>query len=166
MKGQFQNSGRSGEVEIVFQGSSVSVYHEGQTFTFEYEQTPCGIQFTIGGRVHDVSLQNREGDAFLLKVNGKFAVYRWRDDRHVLATKTSSENHAKDELRAVMPGRVGNIYVRCGDSVEAGDPVIVLEAMKMENELKAPCTGIVDSIKVSAGDSVEMSALLVTFKPI
>jgi biotin carboxyl carrier protein len=59
-----------------------------------------------------------------------------------------------------MPGSIVRVLVDQGDQVAAGDVLLVLEAMKMENELKAPISGVVTSIHVQSGQTVEMNALL------
>ncbi len=64
-------------------------------------------------------------------------------------------------VRAPMPGKIVKILVKAGDKVEAGDPVVTLEAMKMENELCAPTKGTVKSVAVQKGDSVDSGQLLV-----
>jgi len=65
-------------------------------------------------------------------------------------------------LRAPMPGRVLAINVAKGEKVEAGQVVIILEAMKMENEIVSPIDAVVASIVVKKGDSVNSNDLLVT----
>ena len=67
------------------------------------------------------------------------------------------------ELKAPMPGMVLSIAVAPGQTVSEGDPLIVLEAMKMENNLKSPTDGTVKSIHVDAGKPVEKGAVLLTF---
>ncbi|MBC7186180.1 MAG: acetyl-CoA carboxylase biotin carboxyl carrier protein subunit [Calditrichaeota bacterium] len=62
-----------------------------------------------------------------------------------------------------MPGLVLEIRVREGDAVEAGQGVLVVEAMKMENELRAPCAGTVREVKVREKQSVEQNQLLIVF---
>ncbi len=64
-------------------------------------------------------------------------------------------------VRAPMPGKIVKILVKAGDQVKAGDPVITLEAMKMENELCAPAGGTVKAVPVQKGDSVDGGQLLV-----
>jgi biotin carboxyl carrier protein len=59
-----------------------------------------------------------------------------------------------------MPGRVVKVLVAPGDAVAAGQPVIIIEAMKMENEVKSGRAGVVHVIHVAAGDSVEADAVL------
>ena len=64
-------------------------------------------------------------------------------------------------LKSSMPGRVIKVLVAEGDEVVKGQPVLVLEAMKMENELKAPCDGRVTTLFVRDGDSVDTGARLI-----
>jgi len=61
-----------------------------------------------------------------------------------------------------MPGLVVRVEVSKGATVEVGEGVVVVEAMKMENELKAQIRGVVEQVHVKAGDRVEKGAPLVT----
>ncbi len=74
-----------------------------------------------------------------------------------------NEQKAQD-LKAPMPGLVLAIDVKVGQSIEKGDPVLVLEAMKMENVLKSTASGIVSSIEVEQGNAVEKGQVLVKFE--
>jgi biotin carboxyl carrier protein len=65
------------------------------------------------------------------------------------------------EIRAIIPGRVVAVSVAVGDNVEAGQQVLVVEAMKMQNELRAPREGSVERIGVAVGDTIEVGDLLV-----
>ena len=64
-------------------------------------------------------------------------------------------------LRAPMPGLIVQLRVSVGDSIAAGDGLVVMEAMKMENELRAQSGGRVRAVHVAVGDAVEKGALLV-----
>jgi pyruvate carboxylase subunit B len=64
-------------------------------------------------------------------------------------------------LLAPMPGLVVRVNVKAGDTVEAGQGLIVMEAMKMENELRAHGAGVVKAVRVAPGDAVEKGAVLV-----
>ena len=68
-------------------------------------------------------------------------------------------------LHAPMPGRVVRVEARVGDSVRAGQVLVVLEAMKMEHTLRAPHDGILDEVDCSPGDQVEAGAVLVVIRP-
>ncbi|MCA9653525.1 MAG: acetyl-CoA carboxylase biotin carboxyl carrier protein subunit [Myxococcales bacterium] len=59
-----------------------------------------------------------------------------------------------------MPGRVVRVLVAEGDAVDADDPLLIVEAMKMENEVRAPAAGVVRRVAVATGDTVEAGQLL------
>jgi biotin carboxyl carrier protein len=67
-------------------------------------------------------------------------------------------------IQAIMPGTIVRVLANEGDAVNAGDVVLVLEAMKMENELHAPVSGVVKAIHVQPGQAVEMNAVLAEIK--
>ena len=69
---------------------------------------------------------------------------------------------AAKELRAPMPGKVLEVLVEKGQDVNEGDPMLVLEAMKMENVLRAAGEGCIGSIFVSPGEAVEKDAVLIS----
>ena len=69
------------------------------------------------------------------------------------------------EVRTPMQGTVVKVLVAVGDAVEAGEPVVVLEAMKMENNLLAGCAGTVSEVRVAAGDLVGGGDLAVMIEP-
>jgi biotin carboxyl carrier protein len=64
------------------------------------------------------------------------------------------------ELRAIIPGRVLSVDVADGDSVDAGERLLVVEAMKMQNELRAPRAGTIRRIAVAPGETVELGDVL------
>jgi pyruvate carboxylase subunit B len=64
-------------------------------------------------------------------------------------------------VRAPMPGLVVKVEVAEGDSVQAGQGVVIIEAMKMENELKSESTGIVSTIHVTEGEAVDKDQVLI-----
>jgi len=75
---------------------------------------------------------------------------------------TSAISH-EASFRAPMPGLVVQIRVQPGQEVKAGDPLVVIEAMKMENVLKARTSGVVKSIPAAIGHSIEKGDILVEF---
>lgn len=66
------------------------------------------------------------------------------------------------KVNAPMPGTILDIKVNVGDAVKEGQPIIILEAMKMENDIVAPCDGTVNVIAVKKGDSVDTNQLVAT----
>lgn len=110
---------------------------------------------------------NKAEKSLTLKVNGNVYEVAVKDkfDQLMEEMGFGSATHNKiRELRAPMPGLVIDIRVQPGDAVQKGDPVIVLEAMKMENVLKAAGEGIVKSIEVTKGVSVEKNHVLLIFE--
>ena len=96
-------------------------------------------------------------------IDGKWCKVDVRDEQDLLLDKLGFKTAAEigeGELNAPMPGKILEVIVKEGDEVSIGDPVAILEAMKMENELKAPIDGVVKTIAVSKNDSVEKNALI------
>ena len=69
---------------------------------------------------------------------------------------------AGEPVKAPMPGVVLKVQVQQGQAVKAGQVLVILEAMKMENEIMAPCDGTVTSVSVTKGAAVESGTLLCT----
>jgi 3-methylcrotonyl-CoA carboxylase alpha subunit len=74
-------------------------------------------------------------------------------------------DHREGKLTAPMPGKVIAILVAPGSSVEKGDALLVMEAMKMEHTIHAPAAGTVDDILFAIGDQVQEGAQLLAFTP-
>jgi biotin carboxyl carrier protein len=70
----------------------------------------------------------------------------------------------KHGVWAPVPGKIVNVMVKVGDKVEEGAPVVILEAMKMENELHSPVKGTVSAVPAKKGDQAEKGQLLVAFE--
>lgn len=84
--------------------------------------------------------------------------------RHIRSlTGAGQKGSGPTTLKAPMPGLVVRVAVEEGAKVEAGSPLVVLEAMKMENELRAASAGTVKAIHIQPGTAVEKGALLVEF---
>ena len=79
---------------------------------------------------------------------------------YTLASQDIGQERAGGRIRAPMPGRITSILVKEGEAVETGTPLLILEAMKMQNELTSPTSGLVESIHVREGDAVKKDSLL------
>ena len=73
-----------------------------------------------------------------------------------------ADSSGRASLTAAMPGKIVRVLVAAGDEVVAGQGILVIEAMKMQNELKAPRAGRVTAVEVKENDSVNAGALLAT----
>lgn len=81
-------------------------------------------------------------------------------------TAAAAEASGPAPLRAPMPGLVVRVSVSVGDTVSAGQGLVVVEAMKMENELRASVAGVVTAVLAAPGQAVDKGALLVELGPI
>jgi len=130
----------------------------------EIDGTPVR-QVAIGSEVHRVVVRRHSGRGrYTLWLDG----YRYETEaldertraiRDLSAASSAAAGPAP--LVAPMPGLVIRVNVQVGDAVHAGQGLVVMEAMKMENELRAPASGIVKSVAVAPGTAVEKGALLV-----
>ncbi len=105
--------------------------------------------------------------SFLIRVNGNNYHLHVSDQFDELLKKLGFDNlDAKkiNEIKTPMPGMVSDIRVKIGDVVKKGDPLLVLEAMKMENIIKSTTDGIVKKINVTKGLAVEKNQVLICFE--
>ena len=89
----------------------------------------------VNGNVYDITLEVLEGEAAAASAGG-------------------------ETVKSPMPGTILSVNVKQGDAVKAGQVLMILEAMKMENEIMAPCDGTVSSVAVAQGASVDTGAVL------
>lgn len=121
----------------------------------------------IGTKLYSVDNIEWDKQTVNFTLNGRWCTARVRDERDLLLDEMgfkSAEALNEGKLTAPMPGKILEVMVQEGDKVELGEPVAILEAMKMENELKAPVSGIVESINVKEQDSLEKSALILAIE--
>ena len=74
--------------------------------------------------------------------------------------KQKIDKNENPPLQAPMQGLIVDVKVKAGEKVKAGDEIIILEAMKMENPIVAPCDGVINEIKVTKGDKVNTDDVL------
>lgn len=111
-------------------------------------------------RSYDVAVEDRDGGDLLVHVNGRQvpvsrARAAVRRAGHVAAAAGALT------VLAPMPGRIVKVLVEPGETLADGQPVVVLEAMKMQNEVRAPRGGRVEELRAVAGTLVEAGAVLV-----
>lgn len=157
----------------------------GELHHINFRREETQVIALIDGRRYEVSARAVEKDAYLLMNSGR--VYECRVESkqprqnslvvHVgndaypvtladpkrLSSVAASKAGAGDgsaQIIAPMPGKVVRILVEKGAEVEAGDSILVVEAMKMQNEMKSPRTGTVTEIRAAEGDTVNAGDVL------
>lgn len=134
--------------------------------------------FKIKGRQYDVEVKHYEEGVAQVDVNGTIyevevegpkkptaktpRLVRQRvDNRPEDAAIKPSAGKGASTIKAPLPGSVIKINVSVGDSINAGDTVMVMEAMKMENNIQAESAGTVKAIKANVGDTVMQDDVLI-----
>jgi biotin carboxyl carrier protein len=155
------------ELEVMLDGSLARAGDvETEAHMVEIEGTPLRM-VTIGGRVHRVlARRGNSAGQYTVHLDGfRFEVEaldeRTRAIKQLAGSAASPAGPAS--LAAPMPGLVVRVLVQSGDGVQAGQGVVVIEAMKMENELRASTAGVVRTVLVKPGSAVEKGAVLVEF---
>jgi biotin carboxyl carrier protein len=121
----------------------------------------------LNHKSYTIELLRSEDKKMELLVNGASFSLEIRNDLDLMLQKLGMDTLAEtkvNEVKAPMPGLVLRTLVDSGTEVQKGDPLLVLESMKMENVLKSPGSGIVDKIAVSAGQAVEKGQTLLRFR--
>ena len=156
---EFEQNGENGRTVLIFENRSIPVDLKRIGHSSVYSLFLDGKSYDIWASLKNGSIQiGIEGQSYLAKVE---------DERQRLL-KQLTRSEAKAEgivpINAPMPGLVVRISVDKGISVEKGQGVMVIEAMKMENEIKAPVSGIVKSIGVKQGEAIDKNALLLEIR--
>jgi biotin carboxyl carrier protein len=152
----------------------------GAAFAVEYSQRGNEYDTQVNGQGRRIQLLSEEDSALTLLVNGQpLRVQVVHDGQRSLATidghvyefshggekkglsRQRAAGRLSPEIRSPMPGKILDVRITVGDKVEAGQVLVLLEAMKMENTLTAEGGGRVKEIHVAVGDLVDLGQLLV-----
>jgi 3-methylcrotonyl-CoA carboxylase alpha subunit len=159
-------AGETRDVELTAQpGGDYRVRVAGFEHPARVTRLPDGMLVEIGDRQFQISL---DGDApeFRVHANGcRFTATVVDDLTRARARSRAGSARAKSGVvTSPMPGKVVQVLVVPGQEIAAGAPVVVVEAMKMENQLVAACDGVVREVLVRAGDAVDNGARLVVIE--
>ncbi len=146
--------------EITLQGGALTCEIDGKTVRGTILQTapPAYVIRLEDGRILSCAV-TVQGGITSISCNGQL----WLISVAEVYGEMSPDNEDSGgtaELRAPMPGRIVAVPVTTGSAVQRGDPIVVIEAMKMQNALSAPRAGTIQQIHVRSGDAVEAGQLL------
>lgn len=125
--------------------------------------SPGVYSVLLGTKSITVAL-SRENGLFDVSSEGRRQFLSLADKRDRAAKQRSDAASGPVEVRAQMPGKIISLLVLPGTEVEAGQSLLVIEAMKMQNELKSPRSGIVSKLLVSEGETVPANHKLVVIE--
>lgn len=128
---------------------------------------PGKFHMILDGKSMNIEVIDNDPKTPVIKVNGKIFQPVVKDETDLLLERLGMNIKAKkeiSELKAPMPGLVLDVKVGPGDEREAGEALVVLEAMKMENILKAPAKVKIKSVQVSKGDAIDKNTVLIIFE--
>ncbi len=161
---------------------------DGQSYALDLQHEGARVEATVDGRRYELEVRETEAGLFLVLAGGR--VYEcWANRDGTQQQGGTTEVHLGDELfqvtlidpkrlsgargagaeasggraqiKASMPGKVVRVLVATGALVEAGDALVVVEAMKMQNELKSPKSGSVVEVRAETGATVDAGDVLV-----
>ncbi len=118
---------------------------------------PWVLSLLVEGESHETAVFRSSDGVYSVDWRGSSFVVELVDPLTHLAevSRVDAGKPGRKIVRAYMPGRVVEVRVQPGDRVEVGQPMVVLEAMKMQNEIQAEHAGVVSRILVAAGEAVE-----------
>jgi len=160
-------NGRERLVELRERLGELSVTVDGEPVELAYERIDEEGQLLVlsGGRSYGVSIEG-DTDQIGITIAGHLYDVRIEDEREHAAHAAEREaSRGGGRVTSVMPGVVVEVLVARGAEVAAGQPLLVLEAMKMQNEIAAPAAGVVQEVFVEQGSAVGAGAPLVQLGP-
>ena len=119
----------------------------------------------IGGVSYVADVVDHEGTCQVDVGGEAYEVLVEEQTRWIIRTRGGAVGAGRSQtLRAPMPGKITHVAVQAGQPVQAGDTLVVIEAMKMENELKAAAAGTVGEVRVGVGQAVNPGDVLVVLE--
>ncbi|MFT7669415.1 MAG: biotin carboxyl carrier protein [Planctomycetota bacterium] len=163
MKYFVQVNGRERVVELTQRLGKLSTTVDGNEIDLAYESIDDQGQILVlsEGRSYGVSVEG-ESNQIDITIAGHLYGIEIEDERERAANAAErAAGKAGGLVKSVMPGVVVEILVELGQAVEAGEPLLILEAMKMQNEIASPVAGTVKEIQAVQGEAVSAGAKLV-----
>lgn len=170
MKLDIEIRGRKRTLEIerpagnsVWNGGRLRFRLDGVSLEADAVEVATGVySVLLGGRALEVRVQPVEGTRGLrVHVGGEELAAEISDPRSWRGNRgTALAAEGRQQILAPMPGKVVRVLVHPGDAVEAGQGLLVVEAMKMQNEIRSPKSGKIERVMVAEGQAVNAGEVL------
>ncbi|HYL86611.1 MAG TPA: biotin/lipoyl-containing protein [Candidatus Angelobacter sp.] len=162
MKYEVRIFGKTRIVEVERDANGWQAKLDGQPATADaVEIAPNTFSVLFSGKSHEVCITPYPGGKIIAQT-GRFEweaevvdPRSWSGRRHA-----GAEAEGRQQIVAPMPGKVVRVLVKAGDAVEAGQGLLVVEAMKMQNEIRSPKNGMVERVLAQEGQAVNAGEVL------
>jgi acetyl/propionyl-CoA carboxylase alpha subunit len=153
-------AGRLYQIDLERQGENYNATVDGQTYRFEIiDDRPGNLRICFEGSPRTLFWASGEGQQWVSLDGCTYLLERPLPGR----LRGSAASQTENSVRSPMPAQVRALYIEEGEDVQQGDPLILLEAMKMEIKVQAPRAGRIGRVSVSTGQTVNRDQELVEF---
>jgi biotin carboxyl carrier protein len=156
VKCEIELDGKVRSVELIHTGERAHWTIDGRVLNADAVEVSSGTySILIGGKSFEARVEPQSDSDLRVTIAGhEFQVAirnprRWNRDR-----AAGAEAEGRQQVTAPMPGKIVLVLVKTGDAVDAGQGIVVVEAMKMQNEIRSPKSGTVERLLVVAGQTV------------
>ena len=131
----------------------------------DYQYMDETISFLFKDRSYLLDVTN-SGVDYTVYTRGAFRSVKLYNEEKILheSLKGKGALGPSDSLTSEMPGKIVTVFVKAGDLVKTGDPLLIMEAMKMENEMRCPHDAKIKDVLVKQGMTIESNTVLITFE--
>jgi biotin carboxyl carrier protein len=155
---------RRWEIEVDREGDRLMVRCEGETLALRFDADGRALRnVLLDSRSMDFAW-TRKGDAYRIVIDGASYQVTVRDLRSeriaAMQPRDAADPSDGAVIRAPIPGMIRRILVKAGDAIARGQPLLTLDAMKMENEICSPIDGTVGDVRAREGETVEKDEVL------
>jgi len=160
-------NGREHEVVIDEHSDDLNVVVDGQTLDVSYEEVDSlgQVAMNVDGMAHAVSIEGDANTCHVVMAGYSYEI-ELEDERERAAHAAEGASSGGGVVKSVMPGVVLELLVEVGDEVAERGPLLILEAMKMQNEIDAQSASRVTAVHVAKGEAVSAGQKLVTLEPL
>jgi len=157
-------NGTEHEVELVERLGELRVQVDGKPVDFRFEETDQLGQAVLifEGRSYGVSIEGNTTEVDITLAGYDYHVELENERERAAHAAARAASRGGGDVKAVMPGMVVKLLISEGETVTKGTPLLVLEAMKMQNEIRAEADGVLSKLHVEEGQAVSAGAKLAT----
>lgn len=160
MKYEAEIDGRPASIELEQRDGRVSAKIDGRNYELEVIRPEEGAYLMfVGERVYEARAWSEGANSVRIKLRDRLFTVSIIDRKHRRVTADPGQE-GQQHLTSPMPGKIVRVLLDPGDDVAAGQGVVVVEAMKMQNEIKSPKAGRVIEVRVVEGATVNANQVL------